>query len=123
MQSRGVLYMVLSALGFSTMAMLVKVVGARLPTGEVVLARAVMTLVLSYAMVRQAKLSPWGNERGRLLLRGVLGFAALGCYYIAVVRLPLADATTLHFTQPPRRKPLSRSFWTCARLPASLTTS
>jgi drug/metabolite transporter (DMT)-like permease len=100
MQSRGVLYMALSALGFSVMSVLVKLVSTRLPTGEIVLARAVMTLAISYVMVKRAELSPWGNQRGRLLLRGLLGFVALGCYYLALARLPLADATTLHYTQP-----------------------
>src|SRR5690349_7971906 len=92
--------MALSALGFSAMSMLVKVVSVRLPTGEIVLARAVMTLVISYAMVKRAGVAPWGNERGKLLFRGFLGFSALACYYIALAKLPLADATTLHFTQP-----------------------
>jgi drug/metabolite transporter (DMT)-like permease len=92
--------MALSAFGFSVMSVLVKLVSVRLPTGEIVLARAVMTLVLSYVMVRRANLSPWGNERGRLMLRGLLGFAALGCYYVALAKLPLADATTLQYTQP-----------------------
>jgi drug/metabolite transporter (DMT)-like permease len=100
MQSRGVFYIVLSALGFSAMSMLVKLVSERLPTGEIVLARAVMTLAISYVMVKRADLSPWGNQRGKLLVRGLLGFAALGLYYLALARLPLADATTLHFTQP-----------------------
>ncbi len=100
MQSRGVMYMVLSAFAFSAMAMLVKLVSVRIPTGEIVLVRAVVTLAISYVMVRRAKLSPWGNSRGKLALRGLLGFAALACYYIALARLPLADATTLHFTQP-----------------------
>jgi len=100
MQSRGVLYMTLSALGFSAMSVLVKVAAPHLPTGEIVLARALMTLVLSYMMVRRASLSPWGTQRGKLVLRGLLGFAALGCYYIALARLPLADATTLQYVQP-----------------------
>ncbi len=92
--------MALSALAFSAMSVLVKLASETLPTGEIVLARGVMTLVLSYVMVKRAGLSPWGHERGRLLLRGLLGFAALGGYYLALARLPLADATTLHFTQP-----------------------
>ena len=92
--------MALSALAFSVMGMLVKLASADLPTGEIVLARALLTLALSYVMVRRAGLSPWGRSRGRLALRGVLGFAALGCYYLALARLPLADATTLHFTHP-----------------------
>jgi len=100
MQSLGVLFMILSAFGFSIMSMLVKIASPRIPTGEIVLARAVMTLVISYVMVRQASLSPWGTMRGKLVVRGLLGFGALGFYYVALARLPLADATTLHYMQP-----------------------
>jgi drug/metabolite transporter (DMT)-like permease len=98
--SRGVLYMVCAALGFSAMSVLVKLASERLPTGEIVLARGVVTLVVSYVMVQRAGLSPWGTQRGKLALRGVLGFFGLASYYIALARLPLADATTIHFTTP-----------------------
>jgi drug/metabolite transporter (DMT)-like permease len=99
--SRGVLYMAASAFGFSAMTMLVKVASVRLPTGEIVLARSVVTLVLSYAMLARARLpSPWGTQRGRLAIRGLLGFGGLAGYYGAVVRLPLADATTLQHVVP-----------------------
>src|SRR4051794_20375279 len=92
--------MVLSAFGFSAMSVLVKLAARHLPTGEIVLTRAVMTLALSYVMVKRAGLSPWGKQRKKLLLRGTLGFTALACYYIALARLPLADATTLQQIQP-----------------------
>lgn len=100
MRSRGVLFMTLSALGFSIMAVLVKLVSPHLPTGEIVLGRAATTLVISYWIVRRANLSPWGTRHGALVSRGLLGFGALSCYYLALVHLPLADATTLQFTQP-----------------------
>jgi drug/metabolite transporter (DMT)-like permease len=87
--------MALSALGFSTMSVLVKLACRTLPTGEVVLARAVITLVLSFVMVRRAGLSPFGMQRGKLVVRGLLGFAALSCYYMSLARLQLAEATTL----------------------------
>jgi len=99
-RSRGVFYIAISALGFSAMSVLVKVCSETLPTGEIVLARAVATLLLSFALVKRAGLSPWGNQRGRLLLRGGLGFTALACYYGALARLPLADATVLQNTIP-----------------------
>jgi drug/metabolite transporter (DMT)-like permease len=98
--SRGVLYMVASAFGFSAMAMLVKLASARLPTGEIVFARALITLGISYAMVRRASLSPWGHQRLPLLFRGLLGFGGLTGYYIAITRLPLADATILQNSTP-----------------------
>jgi len=97
---RGVAYMVASALGFSAMSLLVKIASARLPTGEIVLARAVVTLVVSYAMVRRAELPLWGTNRSGLVLRGVLGFGGLTLYYLSLAYLPLADATTLHQITP-----------------------
>lgn len=97
---RGLVYMALSALGFSAMSMLVKVASARLPTGEIVLARGVVTLVISYVMVRRAGLSPWGTQRGKLVFRGLLGFGGLTGYYAAIALLPIADATTIQQIVP-----------------------
>lgn len=98
--ARGVVYMATSAFGFSLMSMLVKVASARLPTGEIVLARALLTLILSYAMVVRAGVYPWGKQHGKLFLRGLLSFCGLTGYYIALARLPLADATTIQSTTP-----------------------
>ena len=98
--SRGVLYMAASAFGFSAMGMLVKLTSRRLPTGEIVFARALVTLTLSYLMVRRRGLSPWGHRRAPLVLRGLLGFGGLTAYYVAIARLPLADATALQNSTP-----------------------
>ena len=98
--SRGVLYMTASAFGFSGMGVLVKLASPRLPTGEIVFARVLITTVVSYAMVRRAGLSPWGNQRASLIFRGLLGSGGLAAYYIALARLPLADATTLQSAVP-----------------------
>ena len=100
MATRGILYMGLAALFFSVMSALVKVAGARLPTEEVVLARVVVTLVISYALVRRAALSPWGTDRRRLALRGFVGTTALACYYWTITHMPLADATTIYHVAP-----------------------
>jgi drug/metabolite transporter (DMT)-like permease len=100
MRSRALMYMAGSALGFSAMSVLVKLASPRLPTGEIVLARALVTLILSYVMVRRADVSPWGTQRGRLVFRGMLGFSALSCYYVSLAALPLADATVLQNTTP-----------------------
>jgi drug/metabolite transporter (DMT)-like permease len=98
--SRGVLYMVASALGFSVMSVLVKLASERLPTGEIVLSRAVVTLAVSWVMLRRAALHPWGTHRLGLALRGLLGFGGLTAYYISLAHLPLADATTIQNTTP-----------------------
>jgi drug/metabolite transporter (DMT)-like permease len=92
--------MVAAAFFFSLMSLFVKLAGRRLPTTEIVLARSVVMLVISYALVRRAGLKPWGVRRGLLVLRGVLGFSALLCFFFAVTKLPLADVTVIHFTNP-----------------------
>lgn len=100
MRSRAVGYMALSALGFSAMSVLVKLAAREMPTGEIVLARAIITLGLSFWLVRRAGLSPWGTQRGKLIVRGFLGFSGLAFYYLSLARLPLAEATTLQNTVP-----------------------
>jgi drug/metabolite transporter (DMT)-like permease len=98
--AKGRRHIIGSALGFSLMALFVKLAGQTLPTSEIVLARALISLVLSFVFLRARRLSPWGTHRGLLLLRGVLGFGGLCCFYYAVTHLPLAEATVIHFTNP-----------------------
>jgi drug/metabolite transporter (DMT)-like permease len=82
------------------MSLLVKLASARVPVGEIVLARAVVTLAVSYLMVVRAGLSPWGTNRRGLVMRGVLGFGGLSFYYLSIAKLQLADATTIQNTTP-----------------------
>jgi drug/metabolite transporter (DMT)-like permease len=96
----GVRYMLASAFFFSLMSLMVKAAGRGLPSQEIVLARGVVSLVLSYWLVRRARVSPWGNRKWILILRGLFGFAALSCFYFALTRLPIAEATVLHYTNP-----------------------
>lgn len=97
---RAVVYMLASAFAFSLMSLGVKVASARLPTGEIVLARGVVTLVASYLMLVRAGLPLWGTNRAGLAFRGLLGFGGLSFYYLSIAYLPLADATTIQNTTP-----------------------
>ena len=92
--------MVASAFFFSIMSLLVKIAGKTIPSMEIVLARGVVSLVLSYWLVRRAGISLWGKRRSVLVLRGVLGFLALSSFYFALTRLPLAEATVLQYLSP-----------------------
>jgi drug/metabolite transporter (DMT)-like permease len=96
----GLRYMVAAAFFFSVMSLFVKLAGQRLPTTEIVLARSVVMLVISYGLVRRADLRPWGTRKLLLVTRGLIGFSALLCFFVAVTRLPLADVTVIHFTNP-----------------------
>jgi drug/metabolite transporter (DMT)-like permease len=97
---RGFLYMAESALAFAVMGALVKAAGQRLPLGEIVLARAVVSLALSLTTLRRAGVHPLGRRRLRLLGRGVIGALGLACVFYAVTRLPLAEATVIQYLHP-----------------------
>ena len=92
--------MLSSAASFSLMGVCVKAVGGRIPVAEVVLARSAVSLLLSIVMLRQAGLNPWGQRRGLLVLRGVIGTGALLCVFAALAELPLTAATVLQYLQP-----------------------
>ena len=98
--SKGLRYAVFGALAFSLMSAFAKLAGARLPSQEIVFFRAIVVTGLTYYAIRIRGIYPWGPKRGLLLLRGLLGYAALSCFLWAVIRLPLADATVIHFTNP-----------------------
>jgi len=93
--------MVLSAFAFSWMTVFVKLAGQRLPWQEVVFARALVTLGLSYLGVRAAGVAPLGRHKKLLLVRGMFGFMGLSSVFYAVTHLPLAEATVLQYMYPP----------------------
>lgn len=93
--------MVGSAFAFAAMSALVKLAAERLPSQEIVAARAAISLGLSLALLRRAGVRPLlGRRRGLLLLRGLFGFTALSCVYYAIAHLPLAEATVLQYLHP-----------------------
>ncbi|MFP4091877.1 MAG: DMT family transporter [Cyclobacteriaceae bacterium] len=97
--SRGVWYMVVSVFFFSCMSLMVKLL-PHIPSTQVVFFRSLISFVLSYMMLRQQKVSVWGNNRKILLLRGLCGAVALILYYETLQNIPLASAVTIGFLAP-----------------------
>lgn len=93
--------MVASALSFSLMGVCVKQVGGRIPVAEVVFARAIVSVALSWWLLHRAGIPAWGKRRWLLIWRGAIGTAALVCVYAALAALPLAAATVLQYLYPP----------------------
>jgi drug/metabolite transporter (DMT)-like permease len=92
--------MALAATFFSLMTVFVKMIGPRMPAAEVVFFRSVISVILTVAMLRRLRISPWGHRKGLLVARGLSGFLALLCFFYAIARLPLADVTVIQFTHP-----------------------
>lgn len=92
--------MLIGTLFFSAMSVFAKFAGERLPTMELVLARVVVTLVMSAWAIKRLGIYPWGQNKKLLLARGFAGFMGLSCYFYAINHLPLADATVIQFCNP-----------------------
>jgi len=92
--------MLTGTLFFSVMSVFAKLAGERLPTMELVLARVVVTLVMSWWVIKGLGIYPWGNNKRLLLMRGFAGFMGLSCYFYSITHLPLADATVIQFCNP-----------------------
>lgn len=99
-ERRGEALLVLSALAFSVMSVQVKLAGRELPVAMLVLARGVVTLVMSVTWLSVRRIRPWGTDKAGLVQRALFGTAALACYFYAVDSLPLAEATVLHYLNP-----------------------
>ncbi len=84
------------------MAALVKLVSVDygIPIVEVVAARALVSMVISYLDIKRKGLSVWGNNKRLLIARGIVGTFSLMCVYFAIVALPLAEATILQYLNP-----------------------
>jgi drug/metabolite transporter (DMT)-like permease len=93
--------MLLSAFGFAAMAVCVKLVYSHgIPVLEIVVARSLVSLVLSYLDIRRKRLPMFGTHKGLLFARGAVGAIALMAVYSALTVLPLAEATMLQYLHP-----------------------
>ena len=97
---RGVLWMLLSALGFSAMSLCVKLASDGLPTMQLVFARSAFMAALTFTVIRRTGGTALGRDRRTLFLRGAVGATALSLFYFGIGRLPLGDAVTIQYTAP-----------------------
>jgi drug/metabolite transporter (DMT)-like permease len=98
--SPGIRAMAIGAFWFSVMGLFVKVAGRRLGSMEIVFARSVITLGLSWWSLWRLDISPFGTNRPLLFVRGLLGATALLFYFYSIVHLPLGEATLIQYTNP-----------------------
>jgi len=98
--SPGIRAMAIGAFWFSVMGLLVKLAGRRLGSMEIVFARSVITLGLSWWSLWRLGVSPLGTNRRLLFVRGLLGATALLFYFYSIVHLPLGEATLIQYTNP-----------------------
>jgi drug/metabolite transporter (DMT)-like permease len=124
-ESMGLVLMVVSAAAFALMAAAAKGLLPDTPTQAVVLSRGILMTLLCAALAWHRGVSLLGQRPALLLLRGLLGYAALSCYFVSVQRLPLGDAVLLQYSHPVfvaaaapflLREPTGRDHWTWVAL-------
>lgn len=92
-------YMLLATLCYTTMNVLVKMI-SHVPAIEVVFFRSLVTLVLSWFILRRQKVSIWGKNRPLLIMRGIFGTTALILFFSTIQNMPLATALLIHYLGP-----------------------
>jgi drug/metabolite transporter (DMT)-like permease len=97
--SPGAGYIMLATVFFALMNIGVKYLD-RIPAHEIVLFRALVTLIAGYIMLKRKELNPWGNNKKILFLRGLTGTIALICYFYTLQTMPLASAVTIQYLSP-----------------------
>lgn len=91
--------MLLATFLFSCMNVLVKFV-PHIPAVEIVFFRCLVSLVMSYVVLKAQRVYIWGNNRKLLIARGLTGSVALILYFVLLQQIPLATAVTLQFLAP-----------------------
>jgi drug/metabolite transporter (DMT)-like permease len=97
--SKAGLYLLFSTLLFTTLNILVKYLPG-VPTSELVFFRGLVSLAICYAMLRRMGLSPWGNNKKLLIIRGFFGTISLFCMFYSLAHMPIAMAMTFSNMSP-----------------------
>jgi len=94
----GILF--LASFCFGLMAISVRLAAAEMAATQIACVRFAGSLVVLVLATRGRELWPRSATLGRLVLRGLLGGAAITCYYVGIGRAGAALATMLHSTYP-----------------------
>lgn len=98
--SRGAVFVLLSGLGFTTVSMLVKLLGGDLHAFQIAFFRAFFgfLLILPFALA-QGPAALRTRQWMAHALRGACGMGAMYCTFYAAIHIPLADVTAYGFTK------------------------
>lgn len=99
----GALCIATAALIYSVAAALVRPLSPEISVLEIVAIRSAISLGFSFAVARTQGIAPlFGQPKNMrfLALRGLVGAAAMDCFYMAIQRLHLGEAISLMFINP-----------------------
>lgn len=88
-----------ATLCFSLLSAIVKYM-SHIPANELMLFRTIISIIITLFQLRLLSISPWGNQKKLLFLRGIFGSIALITFFISVQKMPLATTAILSYTTP-----------------------
>ncbi len=97
--SKGVRFMLISTFLFSFMQLLVKKLDY-IPFFEIIFFRAIISFGIASSAIYKQKISPFGNDKRKLILRGLFGTASLTSFFYALHHVPLGSAITIVNIKP-----------------------
>jgi drug/metabolite transporter (DMT)-like permease len=108
---RGAILVSVGSFVLVVMALLVKVVAARVPTMEILFFRSTIGFLFILTLFARDPLEPLRTKRpGMHLLRGLVGTGGNICFFWTLTHLLLADAMALQFSRPLFMIPLAMLF-------------
>lgn len=99
MFSKGIKHMLVAGIFFSLMNVGVKYLD-NIPAIEIVFFRCLVTLIISYFMIKRLNIPFLGNNKPILFLRGFFGVVALSLYFYSLQKMPFASAVTIMQLSP-----------------------
>jgi drug/metabolite transporter (DMT)-like permease len=109
--ARGAALVTLGSFTLVVMAMLVKQVGSRIPTIEILFFRSTVGFLFVLPMFISNPLEPLRTQRlGLHAVRGVIGTLGNICFFWTITHMLLADAMALQFSRPLFMIPLAMAF-------------
>jgi drug/metabolite transporter (DMT)-like permease len=96
----GIFWMLIAGLFFSVMVALIKLLGARFPSVEIVFFRSIVQLCVLGVVFSRIGFSSLKTERPFLHgFRALIAVALINCNFYAFTKLPLADVTAIGFSR------------------------
>lgn len=109
--NKGIVYILISGLCFLVVNFFVKILGMgpeqtlidniqEYPGHELVLARSIITFIISWSIIRYKGISMWGVNKKWLIIRGLAGTVALTIFFYTIHEIPLAIAIVVQNMSP-----------------------
>ena len=91
--------MVLATMFFAIMNIMVKYI-PRIGAVEIVFFRSVVSLAMSYTVLKSKGISVWGTNKKWLIIRGIAGSIGLLCFFATIKMMPLGSAIAIQYLSP-----------------------